>query len=214
MESDVITDLGETPRKLVHTFSSFHFFAFLSSSTTFSSCFDPCDQLTSVRHSKMDLFWAAPPVSRYASSSFLILSFHLRVIQDLDSLDTRSVRFNAWRLDVYVLCRIRPELDFRFSAAYLSAGHAISTNRKEAGICLRRLFQYASHWLGLTSANFVAVYKYGSAVENSMAPGEFFIYLLFVAFNLMVSGRVFFFISLFALPHPLTITARPASKSS
>lgn len=84
----------------------------------------------------MDLFWAAPPVSRYASSSLLVLSFHLRVIQDLDSLDTRSVRFNAWRLGVYVLCRIRAELDIRVPSAYLSASHAISTNRKEAGICL------------------------------------------------------------------------------
>lgn len=61
----------------------------------------------------------------------------------------------------------------------------------------------------------MAVYYYGGALERNMAAGEFLIYLLFVAFNLTVSGRVpFFLFSLLAFPDPLTITARPASKSS
>ena len=65
MESDAITDLGETPRKLAHTFSSLPLpLSLLSSSQLPLSCFDPCDQLTEIRSFKMDIFWAAPPVSR------------------------------------------------------------------------------------------------------------------------------------------------------
>jgi hypothetical protein len=51
-----------------------------------------------------------------------------------------------------------------------------------------------------------------------MAAGEFLIYLLFVAFNLTVSDSVesafLSFLFFFSRYNPLTITARPASKSS
>lgn len=36
----------------------------------------------------------------------------------------------------------------------------------------------------------MAVYYYGGALERDMAAGEFLVYLLFVAFNLTVSGRL------------------------
>ncbi|CAG8304546.1 unnamed protein product [Penicillium salamii] len=147
---------GTVQTKFAHLFftATSAFFSFLFP-TTFSSCFDPCDQLTEIYSSIMDLFWAAPPVTRTLTALTLVQSalMHGKLLSKSYAVFAPSLIFalppQIYRLFTPFLLT-GPKLEFAFDVYF--------------------------------------IYKYGSAMENSMAPGEFFIYLLFVAFNLMITA--------------------------
>ncbi|CAI7599012.1 unnamed protein product [Penicillium bialowiezense] len=105
----------------------------------------------------MDLFWAAPPVSRTLTALTLV----------------QSALMHGGLMSMYYAV-FAPSLIFAFPPhLYRLVTPFLLTGKK---------LEFAF--------DLYFIYKYGSAVENSMAAGEFFIYLLFVAFNLMITAAM------------------------
>ncbi|KAJ5541966.1 hypothetical protein N7535_004385 [Penicillium sp. DV-2018c] len=101
----------------------------------------------------MDIFWAAPPVTRTLTTLTLIQSAATYGgLWDFYYVPFVPSLIFQWPPQIYRLVTpfllTGPRLDFVFDLYF--------------------------------------IYHYGGAVERSMATGEFFVYLLFVAFNLMV----------------------------